>query len=174
MDINSLALSGPQDPRLLEALQMAHNSATGMFGMTSKAVQHLTQRYQGLQELYKLGDGVTAEDVIQEAAKLVSSGSSPTEMAAALADMPQGGQALAGWVQQKLATTVQSMQKVQSAHAIARHEMGVSGLRLLAAHAGAGPEIPPPVADKGLATAGAGTPNPLAAQAPAGGSPNAT
>lgn len=161
MDINSL--SGPMDPKTLSVLQGAHDTATGMFGMTSKAIQHLTQRIQGLDSLFKLGDAVSPEDVIGEAGKMVASGAhTPVEMAGVLADMPtSGGQALAQWVQGHMQEAQGMLQQVQSAHALARHEMGVSGLRLLAGGGspGSGPSGPamPPGVGSGVGP-GAGSP----------------
>lgn len=131
---------GTSTAGVLPSLAKSHDMAKAMFDNTSRALAHIQMMSQELTSLSKLGDTVTPDDVIETAGNIVGKGSfSPMEAATVLSDMPDGGQALAGWVSQHLAQNQATMAQVQQAHAMARHEMGASGLRLLAAHSAAGP-----------------------------------
>jgi hypothetical protein len=132
------SLSPPASPmpgpgNIMQAAQQAHMQAVGLFDQTGKFMAHIQNMSQELASLSKLGDSVTAEDVIQTAGRLVAGGAfTPGEAAAILSDMPtSGGQALASWVGMHLQQNLQTAQQVAQVHSVARHEMGISGLRLL-------------------------------------------
>lgn len=125
----------PSLPSVVSAITRAHDHAQALYSQTAKASASLATIRSGLATLAGKGDLVSGEDVVNEAGKMVASGThSPMEMATLLSDMPQGGPALASWVQGHLAKLAQNEQTVAPLHSVARHELGASGLRALAAH----------------------------------------
>lgn len=131
------SLTGPNNA--IAGFAKAHDMAKNMFDQTGTGVKNGQTVAAALQGLSKLGDMVTSEDVIKAAGSLVASGvHGASEMAQMLADLPQGGEGISGWVNAKLQQNQANMQKIQQLHALTRHETAVSGLRLLAAqHGGA-------------------------------------
>jgi hypothetical protein len=170
--VNPLAPTAPPDP--LGMLTAAHNQAKAMFDHTTELYGKLTPIQSGLEELVKLGDTISPEDVIGQAGKIVAAGgSSPHEMAVILTDMPQAGPSLAQWVGAKLQGVQAQERQLQMGHALARHEMGASAMRLLSyvAQHGAGAQ-----SDQGAPEGGAASPpgqpsaNPLTPDSPTAGS----
>lgn len=120
------------DHPIVAAMAQSHDHAKALYDRTSQAMEHLHDLGSKLSELGKLGDQVSPSNVIETAGDLVASGRfSPTEMAGYLVDMPPGGQALAGWVQQHLQNNQANLAQVKPMHELARHEMGASALRAL-------------------------------------------
>lgn len=114
----------------------SHDMALSMYKKTSKALDHLKVMNQTITKLAKMGDTVTEEDVVESAAELVSSGRfSANEAASILADMPQG-KGLQPWIAMHLQKNMQSLKKLEQMNAIARHEVGASGLRLISGLSG--------------------------------------
>lgn len=143
------SLTAPLQPgatnSLTSALAQAHQSASAMFDQTAQATSNIATVNSALERLSKLGDLVKDEDVVEEAGKLVATGThSPVEMATLLSEMPQGSPAIANWIQQLYQQSTANMEKVAQLHNIARHEMGSSGLRLLANVSGESPSPPTP------------------------------
>lgn len=164
---NGLGVNAP-GANPIDMVKQAHDTARAMFNRTSEAMKHLGTISAKLGDLAKLGDVVTPEEVLKAAGELVAGGTfTPHEAAVTLADMPDNGVALGGWVQQHLANTQELGQKLGQMHALARHELGASGMRLLAMHAGL--EV-----QAGQPPGGAGTPgsspggsvNPLSMELP--------
>ena len=130
-----------------------------------------------LDQLAKLGDNVTTEDVIKAGGGLVAAGLTPKAVAGLMATLPQGGgEALAGWVQQHEQMLEQQEQQNQQMHQMAAHQMGVSAIHALASHAHEAQKAQAPQAPKSMppaaapaATAPAAS-NPLMPTADAGGS----
>lgn len=119
-------------PDIGAALEKAHSMAKAMYKQTAKASAHLRSMNKALSGLAKMGDMVTPEEVVEAAGELVATGThSPTEMATVLADMPQGGQALAAWIDQHLENNENMLGQLAQMHKLAQHEMGASALRLL-------------------------------------------
>lgn len=137
---SSLALpgAGQSPPDVMGALQGAHDHVKAMFGAMTKAKAKTDKIRAELTSLAKLGDQVTPEDVIHGAGSLVGAGIDPMQLTSLLADMPQGGPALASWISDHAATMTQHEAQMSQQLALVRHEMGVSGLRMLAAHASHG------------------------------------
>lgn len=126
----------PQFFKHVPALEAVHDQAKARFQATSKGLSNIDHFTQGLTMLQKKGDAVSPEDVIQEAGALVAKGQDPAMLAGFLADMPtSGGTALASWVQQHLQTVQANEQQVQNMHRVSRHQLGVTALQGLAAHA---------------------------------------
>jgi hypothetical protein len=74
--------------------------------------------------------------VIGAAGKLVSKGEEPMALAGVLADMPdQPGEALQSWVGQLAQKFAVTAAKVDAAHVVARHQLGVSAVHGLLAQA---------------------------------------
>ena len=130
---------GPAPPTLADA----HEMAKARYAKTAAADSILTSIRTELDQLTKLGDTVTSEDVIQSAGRLVASGATPMEMASLLADMPEGGQALANWIAQQDQAVTQREAQVAPLHALARHQVGVTGLHSLMQQMQAGPSAGP-------------------------------
>lgn len=124
---------------IMSAMQKAHEMAQGMFQHTGQTMRQLATIQTELAGLSKLGDTVTTEDVVKTAGNLVAHEAiPPLEMAGDLATMPKGGEALAGWVADHLASAQANLAQVAQSHAIARHELGTSALRTLALDHGMG------------------------------------
>lgn len=122
-------------PPLHEALGSQHDQARAQYQQLADARGTLDKVREGLGVLVALGDAVSSEDVIKEAGKLVAHGLSPSSMAGLLAEMPDGGgEALQGWLAQHEADVTQREQQLEPMLTQARHEMGLAGLRLVAAH----------------------------------------
>ncbi len=117
-------------------LSKSHGQAKAAYDNTTKALGQLDAIRKGLERLSDKGDMVMMEDVIEEAGKLVGHGVDPVALAGLLADAPQegAGEALGGWVATHAITAATAEQQLLAAHNAARHEMGVSALRLIMAH----------------------------------------
>lgn len=124
---------------LLGLLGKAHSQAKAMFDQTSKAVAHIDYMKKQMQTLADKGAALSPEDVIDSAGKIIARGDvSPQEMTSALASMPEGGQALQGWVQAHLQRYQQMEMMAKINHGIMQHEMGMSALRHITGLMGAG------------------------------------
>lgn len=134
---------GAQAPNIHDALSSAHDTAQALFKHTSMLTKRMEGVGQELNKLTKLGDTVTPEDVIEGVGNLVAKGSDPMQMTNVLADMPQGGVALASWVQQHAQQQAQVTQQFEMQHKLAQHELGASALRALAGHTGVLPGASP-------------------------------
>jgi hypothetical protein len=117
----------------MNPLEAQHDAALSMYDKTSEWMWHQQTLSDALSKLGKLGDLVTADDVIKAAGKLVSTGThSPMEMASILADMPQAGSsAIASWLQALAAKNAQTTQQVTAMHKQAQHKLGVAAMGLL-------------------------------------------
>ena len=126
-------LQGP--PQAPQDVHDIHDQATTHYNQLKKIDGRLQAMIKGLGALVKLADTVTAEDVVDEAAKLLHQGFSAMEMATTLAEMPaDGGEALAGWVKQQVAQAQANDAKLGPALQAARHQMGVSALHSILGH----------------------------------------
>lgn len=170
----------PAQPPHLAALDQIHSANKAQFEKIDSSKQTLERVRVQLDQLAKLGDNVTTEDVIKAGGGLVAAGLTPKAVAGLMATLPQGGgEALAGWVQQHEQMLEQQEQQNQQMHQMAAHQMGVSAIHALASHAheaqGAqkaqAPQAPKsmPPAAAAAATAPAAS-NPLMPTADAGGS----
>jgi hypothetical protein len=122
-------------PTLHDAMTTQHDQARARFEQLAASRDTLDKVRGELGTLSDLGDTVTPEDVIKGAGKLVAHGLSPSAMAQLLAQMPDGGgEALQGWLAQHQADLGQREAQLEPLLAQARHEMGLAGLRLVAAH----------------------------------------
>lgn len=83
---------------------------------------------RALDQLAALGDTVTQEDVTKESSKLVGGGMGAEEVAGLLADMPDGSQALQGWIGQHDVALRANEAKLDQMLATQRHTLGVQAL----------------------------------------------
>lgn len=119
-------------------LDQFHGELSAQSGKLGEAAKTLEKVRGVLGKLASQGDAVTAEDVIEGAGQLVAHGLSPMAMASLLADMPEGGQALQGWVQEHLQGLQQREQQLQQVQGQVRHQQSQAALHLLARdHVGA-------------------------------------
>lgn len=120
-----------------DALGQQHMRNVALYQSTGKALKQLDVIRKGLEHLSDKQDVVTMEDVVEEAGKLVAHGIDPVALAGVLADAPQegGGEALGGWVASHAQTAMAAEQQLIFQHNLAKHNMGVSGLHMLMAHA---------------------------------------
>lgn len=95
----------------------------------------------GLDSLSKLGEAVSAEDVVEELGKLVAAGLSPEPLIAMMAGggegsppMPEGGPALAAWVQAKEQQFGQQEAQLSAVRQKVAHQTGVAGLQSIMLH----------------------------------------
>lgn len=120
---------------LVQPLDLQHGEIAAAYGKMKDAFGRIDSARQALGALTRMGDMVEPEDVIREAGSLVAKGFDPRALATTLADMPpNGGQALAAWLGTKVqgltATEARAKPQLESL----RHHLGMSALRLLAAH----------------------------------------
>ena len=160
---DSLSGSQAQPPAapnpMLTAMASAHGQARARFGQTREATGNAQLVRSALDSLLERGDTVRPEDVIDEAGRVVAGGIDPMQMATLLADMPEGGPALQGWLQAHEQQFAQQQAQLAQAHEAARHQLGTSAIRMLAAHVvHSGHVVPPPQATQSVAS------NPLEAQ----------
>lgn len=131
---------GPSAPTPSQAhmapLAKNHQAVSAMFDATQKALKQSANVRQELDKLTGMGDVVTGEDVIEGAGRIVAKGGDPLAMAGVLADMPSegGSAALAGWIAQHDMAAKQHEAMLQAANEVARHQLGVSSLHMIAAH----------------------------------------
>ena len=168
----SAPAGAPAQPPHLAALDQIHSANKAQFEKLDTSRQTLLKVRAELDKLAKLGDSVTAEDVIKAGGGLVAAGLTPKAVAGLMATLPQGGgEALAGWVQQHEQMLEQQEQQNQQMHQMAAHQMGVSAIHALASHAheaqGAQAPMSPAAAPAAAALAAS---NPLMPTADAGGS----
>ena len=137
---NDNPLAAPPQPPALpdghgpveQAVGKAHTQAAGQLAQLTKQKTMVGNVKSELDKLSALGESVTPEDVIKGAGLLVGKGADPMAMASLLADMPQGGQALAAWLQQHDTQLAQNEQQLDQMLAGARHQAGSAALHVLA------------------------------------------
>ena len=142
----------PQDPH--------HDMLSSGLGMAKAQFKQLEQAREmthairaGLDKLVEMGPSVSQDDVLEAMAGLVAKGADPKSFSALMAGnpsageppMPQGGEALAGWLMAQDQKFQQMEQQVKVAHAVAGQRMGVAAMHTLVnAHAqGAGAKTAP-------------------------------
>jgi len=168
------AAPAPALPPHLQAMDQIHSANKAQFDKLDSSKQTLERVRAQLDQLAKLGDSVTAEDIIKAGGGLVAAGLTPKAVAGLMATLPPGGgQALAGWVQQHEQMLEQQEQQNRQLHQLAAHQMGASAIHALASHAheaqGAKPQAQAPQAKAGPpAGPPAQAPNPLLPSAAAG------
>lgn len=126
------ASPGPQPPAGPSGLEQFHGQMAAHSAKLGEADQTLQKTRGELAKLASMGDAVTPEDVIKGAGALVAHGLSPIAMASLLADMPEGGVALQGWVQQHLQGLEQREQQLSQVQGQVRHQQTQAALHLLA------------------------------------------
>lgn len=119
---------------LQAGIMAAHGQAAAQVGKLKQATAMAGHISGELDTLAAMGDQVTPEDVIKGAGVLVGHGADPMQMATLLADMPQGGEALASWLQQHAQQLQQTTAGLQQQLAVARHTAGVAALHGIAMH----------------------------------------
>jgi len=150
------------------SLERDFTQAKARFEALAKAKGNLDVIDAELEKLIAMGDAVTQEDVVKAAGKLVAHGIEVKAVANLLAEMPtENGDLLADWLKANEKTLRDTQEMVMPQYLVAKHEMGVSALRMLAQEsmkggttAGMPGELAPAVATTGA------PPNPL--MSPAG------
>ena len=132
------ATVGPAPPSADEgftgALSQMHDRQTAQYDKLREASKQLSAVRGALDELVKLGDLVTSEDVVKGASRLVAAGMSASAVAGLLAEMPPDGAPLQGWLVQHDQVVRQNEAQVAMHTALARHALGTSALRMVAGH----------------------------------------
>lgn len=117
---------------LIARIRGGYDQAKSQHSKLLESAKRLDVVRSELDELAKLGDTVTPEDVIKGAGALVGAGFDPTQMATMLAQMPTaGGQALAAWVQQADAGAQQHEASMAQAMQQSKIHMGATALASL-------------------------------------------
>lgn len=131
------AMGGPagEAAEILAFMQQGHDQQAARYKKLKEARAMADHVRNGLDVLAAMGDQVSQEDVTKEAAKLVAEGFPAAEAAGFLAEMPENGQALQGWVSQMDQTYRQNEEKLTLMTDLVRHQMGVSAMKVLGAHA---------------------------------------
>lgn len=160
---------GPTPPSPMDTLSSTHEAAKAQFSHVSDVGKLISATRAELDKLSAMGDSVTMEDVIKGTGALVAAGADPEALIAMIANpqspMPEGGEALAGWVKQQDQMVKQREAGHQQAQELAQHQLGVSAMHVLAGHMGMGREQqtagPSPMAGPNPSTGPA--PNPMGA-----------
>ena len=121
-------------------LQMHLDHSRAQFDQVAGVAKMLGVVRSELDALTKLGDAVTTEDVFKGAGKIVAEGGDPKQIMAMIAGnpqgnsppMPQGGQALAAWLQQQDQMVKSREQQLGPAQAMASHETLAASFQALA------------------------------------------
>ena len=147
--------------------QQNHQAAKDQYSQVKDANSMLSKVRKSMDKLVALGDNVSMDDVIRMSGDLVIAGLDPKAVASLLADAPEGGEALHGWLSMHEQTLLQQEQQMQQASAVSRHRLGVSAMHELVAHhlADGQQSAPPAGADAG----GGAAPAPNALGAPSNG-----
>ncbi len=113
-----------------------HDMVSARYSKIKEQHQHVDGIRMEMDQLLRLGDTVSPEDVIKAAGLIVGKGGiSSEEMAEMLAGMPSvGGQPLSAWVKQQDQQVRQIEQAIGAQRATIQHHLGVSAVRALAAH----------------------------------------
>src|SRR5258706_14477162 len=116
----------------ISALSSMHEYTKARYGKMSEARNMLDKVRREMDKLLRLGDMVTPEDVTKAAGNLVGHGLSAPAVAQLISDMPtQGGETLQAWIAKHDEDVTKRGAVVRPVHEVARHEMGLSALRLL-------------------------------------------
>ena len=150
MPTNPLAGQGPPTAAspadnshpLIDSLEAAHQTAKAQFGKLDKAQSQSAMVRNQMDQLIRLGDAVTADDVVEGLGKMVAGGLSPEPLIAMMAGnaqtgdppMPESGTGLAAWLQAHEQKFAQIEQQIAQAHAIAQHQLGQAATKVLLAH----------------------------------------
>jgi hypothetical protein len=127
------------NPLVKSPIEQLHSQIKARYQHIGKVETHLNSVSSELDKLTEMGDSITEADVINGAGKLVGSGNvSAQEMAGILADMPQQGgpMTLASWVSQHDAAVKKQQFQLSQVKDQARHALGVSAHRVIAAALG--------------------------------------
>jgi hypothetical protein len=135
------AADGSSHP-LIDSLESAHQSAKAQFGKIDKAQRSSEMVRKEMDSLVKLGDAVTAEDVVEGLGKMVANGLSPEPLIAMMAGdqakgqppMPESGTALAAWLQAHEQQFAQIEGQIAQAHAASQQQLGQAATKVLLAH----------------------------------------
>lgn len=132
---DSSAQPGPPDMAgLLPHMEQGLQAQAAQYSKLKEADGKASLIREQLDELQKMGDMVTTEDLVHHASKLVAGGIGAAEIAGLLSEAPEGGEQLAGWISQKDQKLRMEEQQLEQALALTRHNMGVAAFRLLGAH----------------------------------------
>ena len=118
-------------PDEMNPIQRSFEASQAQFGKIKEGLGHLENLRSGLDGLMKLGDLVTQDDVVKAGAALVGKGFGSHEIAALLADMPQGGEALQQWIAMHDFQLRQMEMQAKAVMQQASHQMGVDALHVL-------------------------------------------
>lgn len=132
-----------------------------------KAAKLMDALKGGLLDLLKLSDTITPEDVTASAKKIVAAGVPATNIAAIMAQMPfQSSEALAAWVKTNAQQVIQEDSLLHAHMDKARHMLGVSGMKVMAAGHLRGTEEAEPEVPEAEAPPEAPQPSPVSPPAP--------
>lgn len=126
---------GFKDPEEIPRfIKESHLAVKAKWMKIDQAMRMTRTLREELDSLLHLGDMVDSEDVIKSAAKLVGAGINAHRMASFLSDMPQAdGEPIHLWLQAHDQMLTQREQALKPMHNMARHELGLSALRVLTA-----------------------------------------
>ena len=152
------SLAAPGAPEgMMDHLQQQHDQSAAMYRKLSESSARMMSVREMLDSLGKMGDMVTQDDVVKASGKLVGAGIDAGAVAGILSEMPPDGEALQAWIAARDADITQREAALSQQLSVARHQMGVNGLRLLMGH-GANPQS---AAQAPQAPSGAAVPGPL-------------
>ncbi len=137
----AIAPDSPSPHPILAAAQSNLAGEQAKYDKLSKAKSSAEMVRNEMDQLLKLGDSVTADDVVEGLGKMVAGGLSPEPLIAMMAGgpngeapMPESGSGLASWLQQHEQKFAQFEQQIAQAHSTAAHDVGLAGVQGLVAH----------------------------------------
>lgn len=114
----------------------ALNQSVAKYRVGQRAQETLDHVREELDALMDMGDVIRPEDVVASAGRLVGKGIGAQQLAELLSSMPtMGGEGLASWVRMHDLTIRQAEFNLMKENDLSRHQMGVAGMRSLAASA---------------------------------------
>jgi hypothetical protein len=128
--------AAPAAPPSIQDLVQQHNQLSAAYKQLSAAAKQMEMVRKQLDELVELGDTVTTEDVVKSAGKLVAGGMPALEVAKLLSEMPDSGQPLASWLQDKDEMVAANEQQKEQILPLVQHQLGVSSVQVMQAMQG--------------------------------------
>ncbi len=130
------AQPAPPPSPLMQHFDSAQDAAAAQFGKVKEAQGKVQASRAAVDQLIKLGDTVSTEDVVKAAGGMVAAGIGAVDVATLLAGMPiQGGEALQAWVGQQAEQVAQMEAQVKVALRQAGYALGVASLKSVIGHA---------------------------------------
>jgi len=130
----SAPAGAPSGASPLAFAKSQHDLISSQYNSINTTLASVDRLKTRLANLSKLGDMVTTEDVIKEASGAIAHGIPAGQIAGLLAEMPESGPQIAGWLQEKTVVLQQTEAGLLQAQEQMREHLGHAGMQMLMAH----------------------------------------